>query len=367
MFKKQRFALIAILALIMFFSVAALCNLCGLNLASTAGSDSSSESIEGGQDDATSSNQDTASETSAEETEKTDQEETQQAQKHDPVIIKVTADDAELDLASELRTLVNTGIKFQVQAQDEDGDEMSYFVSDSNGNNMEIVKLDNDNAAFGWVSPNEMGLHEIYIKVTDSNGGEGNATVKVTVNVMAHAFEDEDAEEPAASVFETGPYMSLCGSVFARSVLWGSVPQAIAGDSGENEQIKGYLSFDISSLLTLTGLEVVGATLDLGNLAHINDPTFAERLDIKAIQYGELGVEDFAVGGTALISCSTGLSQFSFSNDALKNTLQQVINEDKSYYQVKFGLSSATDSDGMADCLGVNYSEAKLTINYTAD
>ena len=367
MFKKQRFILIAILALIMFFSVSAVCNLCGLNLAGTGQSGSSSESKEGGQDDTTSASQGSASETSAEVTEETEQEETEQAENHDPVIVKVIADDVELDLAGELRTLVNTGIKFQVQARDEDGDEMSYFVSDSNGNNMETVKLDNDNAAFGWVSPGEMGLHEIYIKVTDGNGGECNATVKVTANVMAHAFEGEDAEEPAVSVFETGPYTSLCGSVTSRSVLWGSLPQCITGDSGDNEQIKAYLSFDISSLLGLSGLEVVSATLDLGNLARINDPGFADRLDIKAIQYGELGTEDFAVGGTALISCSTGLGQFSFSNDALKNTLQQVINEDSSYYQVKFGLNSATDSDDVADCLGINYPEAKLTITYTAD
>jgi len=49
------------------------CNLCGINLASTAESDSSSESMEGGQDDATSSSQDAASGTFAEVTEKTDQ------------------------------------------------------------------------------------------------------------------------------------------------------------------------------------------------------------------------------------------------------------------------------------------------------
>jgi len=73
------------------------------------------------------------------------------------------------------------------------------------------------------------------------------------------------------------------------------------------------------------------------------------------------------VGGTPLTSCSTGLHEFSFSNDALKNTLQQVINEDNSYYQIKFGLSSATDSDGVNDVLRINYCEAKLTINYTAD
>jgi hypothetical protein len=117
----------------------------------------------------------------------------------------------------------------------------------------------------------------------------------------------------------------------------------------------------------LPGLEFESAALDLGSLTHINDPEFAERLDIKAFPYGELGTEDFAVGGTALSSCSTSLYEYSFSNDALKSTLQQAINEDKNYYQLKLGLSSATDGDGLNDVIRLSYNEIILSVSYTTD
>ena len=120
----------------MFFSVAAVCNLCGITPSNTTDDISSSESITGAQDSNTSGNQSTASETSGQESQQSDEGDSEQAENNDPVIVKVIADGVELDLADELRTLVNTGINFQVEAQDEDGDTMSYSVSDSNDNNM---------------------------------------------------------------------------------------------------------------------------------------------------------------------------------------------------------------------------------------
>ena len=359
--------MIAVFTIIVFFLVAAVCNLCGIAPSNTTDSKATSESITSAQDSAASGSQSSSSETSGQEPQQSDEEDTEQAENHDPVIIRVTADGIELDLAGELRTLINTGINFEVTAQDEDGDTMSYFVSDSNDNNMETEKLDNDNAAFGWVSPGELGLHEIYIRVSDGNGGEANATVKVTANVLAEAFEGDGADEPDFSVFEIGPSMPMSGSLSATDILRSADPWCFAGDGFENEQIKCYLSFDISSLLGLPGIEVESAALDLGSLIHINDPEFAARLDIKAYPYGELGTEDFAVGGTALSSCSTSLYEYSFSSDALKSTLQQAIDEGKNYYQLKLGLSSATDGDGVNDVMRLSYNEIMLSVNYTAD
>jgi hypothetical protein len=358
MLKKQKFILIAIFILIMFFATAAVCNLCGIGTGSEENVGSSSESIEDGIESTTSGNQNG-------DIAEIDGDNAEELENHNPVIIIIIADGEELDLNDELRTLINTGITFQVTAQDQDDDTMSYFVSDSSGNNMETEKLDNNNATFGWVAPDEPGLAEIYIRVSDVKGGEDDATVRVTVNILAEAFEDE--EEPDISISEIGPFEPMCGIVSATEVLRTADPWIYAGDRFTNEQLKCFLSFDISPLLGLPDIEVVNATLDLGSLTHINDPTFAERLDIKAYGYDELGPEDFAVGGTALTSCSTSLHEFSFSNEALISTLQQAINEDKNYYQLKLGLSSASDEDGVNDVIRISYSEVMLSVSYIAD
>lgn len=148
-------------------------------------------------------------------------------------------------------------------------------------------------------------------------------------------------------------YVISDGSVLTRTVL--------IGDSVSNKDIKGYISFDISELLNSP---IVSAELKISNITAAVDPTFAEQLNIKVYDYGDsLDAGDFAVGGDLLTSITTaGLTSINISGDNLKNLIKKSVEAGKNYFQLKMGLSTATDNDNTADLFAINLDNAKLTV-----
>jgi len=83
-------------------------------------------------------------------------------------------------------------------ASDEDGDELSYEWSASNGN------IKGNDSIVVWVAPESKGLYNIRVRVTDGNGGEATdyMTIKVGGNsppTITSLIADEDWVAPSAS------------------------------------------------------------------------------------------------------------------------------------------------------------------------
>jgi hypothetical protein len=196
---------------------------------------------------------------------------------------------------------------------------------------------------------------------------ETTETEEVTEETVAEATEAEVTETEEAigegsgeaTVFtpdvnkNLSGYIVSDGTVLTRTVM--------IGDSVSNKDIKGYISFDISELLNSP---IVSAELKISNIAAAVDPTFAEQLNIKVYDYGDsLDAGDFAVGGDLLTSIpTTGLTSINISGDNLKNLIKKSIEAGKNYFQLKMGLSTATDNDNTADLFAINLDSAKLTV-----
>ena len=148
-------------------------------------------------------------------------------------------------------------------------------------------------------------------------------------------------------------YIVKDGPVITRVVL--------VGDTASNKETKGYISFDISELLNS---RVVSVELKISNIVAAVDPTFADQLNIKVYNYGNsLDISDFAVGGDLLASIPTaGLTSINISSNNLKDLMNKSITGGTGYFQLKLGLSTPSDNDGIADMFGINLDNAKLTV-----
>jgi len=165
-------------------------------------------------------------------------------------------------------------------------------------------------------------------------GGEGIVfNLKVNKNLSGYVTED--------------------GSVLTRSVF--------IGDNVSNKAVKGYISFDIRELFNTP---IITARISITDIVAAVDPTFADQLIIKVFDYGSvLNASAFAEGGTHLAAFSTaGLTSINISGDNLKTLVEQWNNDGKDYFQLKLGLSSYTDNDGVADMFAINLDAAKLIV-----
>lgn len=154
---------------------------------------------------------------------------------------------------------------------------------------------------------------------------------------------------------------SMCGSVRASGVYATSF--VYIGDDSLDRMYKGYLTFDISGLRDVT---IIDARVVISDLDKSGDPTFASRVDFKHFEYGFLTDDDFAVGGTSIHHMPTSpLSNMTFWSSGLTDTLQDMVDDRRDWYQIKIGLNRSTDSDGAEDGVEIeNLSGVYLRVTY---
>jgi len=89
---------------------------------------------------------------------------------HSPIVISLEAEPKSI-LASE-------SCQIACIASDEDGDELSYEWSDSNGD------IEGNGASITWTAPDSEGIYNVVVTVTDGRGGEvsDSTTIPVRVN-----------------------------------------------------------------------------------------------------------------------------------------------------------------------------------------
>ncbi len=363
--KKHLYLIFSLISMACLFALAATCNMCGHTITNETEEEFEEQLEEesvsvADETQNESTERDTQTEDQVIDTDETDADSGEEVN-HDPIIMSVVINGADLELSDEFNILTEENANFRVEAQDEDGDELSYSASDSIGNNMETERIDNNTAEFGWVAPSDPGSFEIYIEVSDDNGGDVTAAISVTVEPAAVAGPSESARGFGAVASMSGQ-VNQGGEVFISADSSGS-PAIYVGDQAVDIQTRGFLSFDIRSI---EGENVTGAWLTIRD-ERVGDPTRLMReMRIGSTDYGNsLDGADYGTPVTTLTNFfPLSGSDFSFTNEALINAVQNALTAGRQYFQVKLVIDSVYNNHA-ADGIIIYLSDVMLEVGYT--
>jgi hypothetical protein len=196
-------------------------------------------------------------------------------------------------------------------------------------------------------------------------------SVEEAADAAAESESSEESSPESAADGEVGtsesitsiaPDSYMSGTILQGEIFPGTAMAIRIGDSETKTQFKGYLSFNIEAL---HGKTVLDAEINILELERYNNPGFAPYLDVKAFNYGTLDGGDFAVGGTTLERIPTSMASYNITGETLKNEVQKILDSaDNDYFQIKLGLSTATDNDTASDCFFIHYNKVGLYISY---
>jgi len=135
------------------------------------------------------------------------------------------------------------------------------------------------------------------------------------------------------------------------------------GDSRDNIQMKGYISFDISEL---HGKTVLDTEIVFTNIHKAEFPEeFASIIDVKVFYYDTLDATDFEPGGVRIATIPISATSYSISNDTLKNELQKVLDHTgREHFQLKLGLNATTNNDDSFDYIYIYSHDIALRVRY---
>jgi hypothetical protein len=365
--KNKLFFISSILIIICFFTIAATCNLCGVPVEIGETTEEETEGRNETVQQTASTSQSTQLSTEASE------------DNHPPVIADIEMAGYSIELLEEGGAFDELTISYSedtedtpvsIIATDEDGDELIYSAYDSRGTNFDVTKIDNNNAEFLWVLPSEAGSYILTIEVSDDKGETVSRPIEMNLNLGVVEFiepETEPAGEAAGeSLRSFVADASISGQVNENGVVFIAedtvgAPGVFVGDTAIDLRAYGFLSFDVSEIV---GKNVLNAWLNL--IANrIGDPnTFMSSLAIGSTDYGStLDPEDFGVTTDGLYGGRPGFSDFSFTNDYLKEAVQNVITEGRQYFQLKLSVPSPS-RNGVSDGFSFLLSNVSLEISY---
>ncbi|MBM3705100.1 MAG: hypothetical protein FJW66_01105 [Actinobacteria bacterium] len=353
--KKIFFYILSLLTIVTFLSLAALCNQCSISnllsgittasgeISEITGDDnleSDEQNEQTGNGENTVTDEDAESEEAEDEGEEVASEPDENPENQPPVINSiylVTGDDRE-EIDDSITAIGKMYYDFIMEATDAENEDLTHDASCSGGMIIHSEQVDNNYSRLVWTAESE-GNYSITFIVRDGSN-ETTRTVNVDIDDVATEFVAE-------------PFQDLCGHIVKDTMIYDGEDSVLVGDDGAGRQVKGYLSFDISMLSGDPDSEVLMASLrcDSCYVDISGDLSFAEKLDIKAFDYGNsLDMGDFAVGGTLLISIpADGLSRIDFVNPGIADTMNSFIDNEKRYYQLKLGFDVAADSDTVID------------------
>ena len=395
--KNKLFILITVLITVMVFSVAAVCNQCSL----FPSTDTTTQTESGKKDNMSSANESSTDGKTRESTTATNQvesaTESENSQENaQPVIEKLlmsaaTEGDIFFDLMDEeiqnefLQTNIYVGLpqlKISIIASDKNNDTLSFEALEDGSTELEVNVTSATAAEFLW-TPVAPCPKAIKVIVSDNNGGKAEHDINMNIlsaEEVAERMEEYEegsgesaAEDSGAAMYESvvslGANPAISGYIVKDTEIKlasssSGAPYIMVGDNNSNKQIKGYLSFDIRSL---HGKTVLGAWLNFSDFEIVNNPRFADYIDVKVYNYGgSLDMADFAVGGQSIARIPTSSGSYEISGDTLKTELQKYLDaSSESYFPVKIGLSSASNNNGVTDVFNIYLSNVSLEIDYS--
>ena len=217
-----------------------------------------------------------------------------------------------------------------VTAADPDGDSLNYNWS-ADGGSFNSTTIPNTE----WKAPNTAGNYNITVVVDDGKGGQDQKTE--TVEVLVHQSSVSLSQIPGGGFIENGLVAAI-------------VNPAYVGDSANNRAVRGFLSFDISSL---AGKVVVAVEMEFGQFGILSDPySLIEKIWVDAVYWGtdDIVLADYDLPGVLLGEYD--IPTFTCSSIELKDALNQAINDGHDRFQIRLrhkGFQS--NQNGIMDAL----------------
>lgn len=262
-----------------------------------------------------------------------------------------------------------TEFPINITATDSDGDELTYSAYDDRGNNFEVTKIDNNNGEFTWPLPSGTGPYTLTIEVSD--GGSEPVTYSIEMNFVLgvvefilpepedDAVEGEDFRSFSAVEGLTGQIDDVGNVTFANENP--GAPSIYVGDLENASKVYGFISFDVGELV---GKDVNQAWLNISG-QRVGDPaSLSDIFSIYATAYGiSLDPGDIGSPQTGLYSRAIGFTDWSFSNDNLKNAIQAVLDEGRQFFQIKLFIP-VSNHNGLDDGFSILLSDISLEVSY---
>jgi len=231
-----------------------------------------------------------------------------------------------------------------VEVTDPDEDDLEYKWTVEGG-----IIDDNSINPMKWRAPGVPGIYEIEVKVTDGNGGEDTDSISVMVNTYLLVSVPQVADE---------------GGHVGDGVIDNSGGCLFAGDSNDDdggfeELIRGFISFDISSL---SDAKIREATLTFNHKNIFGDPSGFGDLSVIIADWGENTITpaDFGIGGELIGEFSD--PDFSISGNDLVEKLQDAVDAGKTRIQFVI-LFILMGTDGQDDWDGWEYDQSDVTLD----
>jgi hypothetical protein len=353
--KNILYIFICIITLILFFGIAASCNFCGIPIEvgeMDETEDTASKEETDNQDAAAvrESGNDSQGDDIDNNTDGQGQEQSQgdngdsnegNGDNNDPQIISIKL--SEEDIFTDIIYIVEADVT------DADGDNLSYSWSVNGGS-----ISDNTSNPMQWTTPRDPGDYMVIIVVNDGKGGQDTKDKSVIESLELGTVVSESGfiEDSAGEILQGGPIK--------------------VGDSGEegngylvNQAIRGFISFDISQLLSLESA-VKEASINFNKWEKSGEPfeNFGH-LYITKVSWGKdnLVSNDFNLGGYPLCSIY-GEGNIICNSEDLKIQLQDAINSGEERFQVRLHFAELSDGDSISDLLIFEQSKIILHIKF---
>jgi len=203
---------------------------------------------------------------------------------------------------------------------------------------------------------------ETYTLTATATNSVGSATDSITLRWGCPVPEEEEEEEVQEVILdvvedETGSIASGSpGQIYNDFVF--------AGDDNHNENVAGYISFKISSL---AGVEIQSVTLRMTSPTERGDRTGFGFFRIGTLDYGRglLEISDRDIPASMLIQLPNSTTNVNYSDDNLKNALQNKIDGGSSRFQlIIYWSHPGSDRDGQWDGLEYSPRNIHLIIEY---
>jgi hypothetical protein len=375
--KNKLYVFLSILTIIFLFGTAAICTQCGANIDKAVGGlgDNIDEEPSG-----TEPGGEQPSGTEPGETPPGDEppdgelplddeppsgDEPPDEENNPPVIEVVIANGVTIEVGDEVITITRNSINFEVQASDPDDDELLYTATDNLGNIMEVIKIDNNHAQFGWVAPDTAGNYDVTIAASDEEEAADLRVIPVSVGHEeggSGGYVQDDTTVVPDPALSGNMSESEIPSLASNS---SGTPCIYVGDSADGSNIKGYLSFNVNGL---SGKTIVEAEVVITSFAPTGDPTtlLGSDLDFYAVNYGDsLEGSDYRTGSyTHLASMTPESTSFAISGSELIEEIQEVLDDPgRDYFQIKLFFQNA-NGNGDPDGFVIYLSDVVLHITY---
>ena len=215
------------------------------------------------------------------------------------------------------------------------------------------VTFSKDDSGGAWGSKKvQVNLNdptETYTLTATATNSEGSATDSIDLSWGCTIPDPDPEPDPDPDLIEKdvdiGADTNLSGHIISDTRFFTGPSDILAGDWNNNKSVKAYLSFDISSINAMNDVSIkdVSVTIPVNDIH--GDPDLAgDEMHVMVYDYGDsLTLADQGDGGEIIFTFGVYYnnypSNFSFSNNKLKDELQKAIDMDKKWLQLKINLN----------------------------